>query len=156
MPVKQRRKLVDARDDQLSLAGQCRLLNLHRSVCNTMDASWVVDCLKATVQTHGTPEIINSDQGSQFTGHEYIEYIEYIKSLNTVKISMDGKGRATDNAYIERFFRSIKYEKLYLYEPKDGKELFDMCQNYISFYNNQRGHSSIGDVPPNRVYRTAA
>jgi putative transposase len=123
------------------------------SVSNTMDADWVVDCLKATVQTHGTPEIINSDQGSQFTGHEYIEYI---KSLNTVKISMDGKGRATDNAYIERFFRSIKYEKLYLHEPKNGKELFELCKTYISFYNDQRGHSSIGDVPPIRVYRTAA
>jgi putative transposase len=118
-----------------------------------MDADWVVDCLKATVQTHGTPEIINSDQGSQFTGHEYIEYL---KSLKTVKISMDGKGRATDNAYIERFFRSIKYEKLYLHEPKDGKELFELCKTYISFYNDQRGHSSIGDVPPTRVYRTAA
>ena len=279
MPVKQRRKLVDAHDEQLSVAGQCRLLNLHRSVyyykpkgisaedlhimqvmdrmyiedptrgsrrfrrdlalkgirvsrekvrrlmgvmclktiyarprttisdpaaykypyllrglnvtranqvwqidisyvpmqrgfmylvaiidvqsrylvgwsvSNTMDVSWVVDCLKATVQTHGIPEIINSDQGSQFTGHEYIEYI---KSLKTVKISMDGKGRATDNAYIERFFRSIKYEKLYLHEPKDGKELFELCKTYISFYNDQRGHSSIGDVPPTRVYRTAA
>tara|TARA_R110000868_G_C10807939_1_gene757620 strand:+ start:340 stop:1179 length:840 start_codon:yes stop_codon:yes gene_type:complete len=123
------------------------------SVSNTMDAGWVVDCLKATVQAHGTPQIINSDQGSQFTGHEYIEYI---KSLKVVKISMDGKGRATDNAYIERFFRSIKYEKLYLHEPKDGKELFELCKTYISFYNDQRGHSSIGDVPPTRVYQTAA
>lgn len=123
------------------------------SVSNTMDAGWVVECLKTTVQRHGRPQIINSDQGTQFTGHEYIDYV---KSLETVKISMDGKGRATDNAYIERFFRSIKYEKLYLYEPKDGKELFDMCKTYISFYNNQRGHSSIGDVPPTRVYKTAA
>jgi transposase InsO family protein len=123
------------------------------AVSNTMDAGWVVACLKTTMHCHGIPEIINSDQGSQFTGHEYIEYI---KSLKTVKISMDGKGRATDNAYIERFFRSIKYEKLYLYEPKDGKELFDMCKTYISFYNDQRGHSSIGDVPPTWVYRSAA
>jgi putative transposase len=123
------------------------------SVSNTMDAGWVVDCLKTTVQRHGRPQIINSDQGTQFTGSEYIGYV---KSLKTVRISMDGKGRATDNAYIERFFRSIKYEKLYLYEPKDGKELFEMCSTYISFYNNQRGHSSIGDVPPTRVYKTAA
>jgi hypothetical protein len=89
MPVKQRQKLVDAYDERLSVAGQCRLLNLHRSVSNTMDASWVFDCLKATVQTHGTPGIINADQGSQFTGNEYIEYI---KPLITVNISMDGKG----------------------------------------------------------------
>jgi putative transposase len=79
-----------------------------------------------------------------------------MKSLNTVKISMDGKGRATDNAYIERFFRSIKYEKFYLHEPKDGKELFELCKTYISFYNNQRGHSSIGDTTPSRVYLSAA
>lgn len=123
------------------------------SVSNTMDAGWVVDCLKTAVQRYGKPQIINSDQGRQFTGHEYINHV---KSLETVQISMDGKGRATDNAYIERFFRSIKYEKLYLYEPKDGKELFEMCQAYISFYNNRRGHSSIGDVPPTRVYKMAA
>ena len=123
------------------------------SVSNTMEAGWVVDCLKTAVRRSGTPEIINSDQGRQFTGHEYTSYV---KSLETVQISMDGKGRATDNAYIESFFRSIKYEKLYLYEPKDGKELFDMCSTYISFYNNCRGHSSIGDVPPTRVYKTAA
>ena len=86
------------------------------SVSITMDASWVVECLKTAVKCHGAPQIINSDQGAQFTGHEYIEYI---KSLEVVKISMDGKARATDNAYIERFFRSIKYEKLYLHEPKD-------------------------------------
>ena len=69
---------------------------------------------------------------------------------------MDGKGRATDNAYIERFFRSIKYEKRYLHEPKDGKELFELCKTYINFYNGLRGHSSIGDVPQSRVYRPAA
>jgi putative transposase len=123
------------------------------SVSNTMDAGWVVDCLKTTVQRHGRPQIINSDQGTQFTGSEYIGYV---KSLKTVRISMDGKGRATDNAYIERFFRSIKYEKLYLYEPRDGKKLFDMCKTYISFYNDQRVQSSIGDVPPTWVYQSAA
>lgn len=123
------------------------------ALSNTMEASWVVECLKTAVVRYEAPEIINSDQGTQFTGHEYIEYV---KSLETVKISMDGKGRATDNAFIERFFRSIKYEKLYLHEPKDGKELFDMCKTYISFYNDQRGHSSIGDMTPTQLYRTAA
>jgi putative transposase len=68
---------------------------------------------------------------------------------------MDGKGRATDNAYIERFFRSIKYEKLYLNESADGKKLFEMCKTYIRFYNEQRGHSSIGDTTPSRVYLPA-
>lgn len=123
------------------------------SLSNTMEASWVVNCFKEAVHRHGAPEIINSDQGTQFTGHEYIDAV---KSLETVRVSMDGKGRATDNAFIERFFRSIKYEKLYLNEPADGKELFEMCKTYISFYNEQRGHSSIGDTTPSRVYLPAA
>jgi putative transposase len=123
------------------------------SLSNTMEAEWIVGCVKQSIQRHGMPEIINSDQGSQFTGHEYVDYIT---SLEYTKISMDGKGRATDNAYIERFFRSIKYECIYLYELKDGQELFDMCKTYISFYNEQRGHSSIDDRTPSHVFRRAA
>lgn len=69
-------------------------------ISNTMEASWVVKTIKQAVKNHGLPEIINSDQGTQFTSDEYIDYL---KSLKTVKISMDGKGRATDNAFIERF-----------------------------------------------------
>ncbi|MGQ9621628.1 MAG: IS3 family transposase [Bacteroidales bacterium] len=75
------------------------------SLSNTMGAEWVVNTLKIAVSKYGKPEIINSDQGSQFTSDEYIDFI---KSLETVKISMDGKGRATDNVYIARFFRTIK------------------------------------------------
>ena len=70
-----------------------------------------MDTLKQAIKQHGAPNYINSDQGSQFTSDEYIEYI---KSLKKTEISMDGKGRATDNAHIERFFRTIKYDKLYL------------------------------------------
>lgn len=66
-----------------------------------MDATWVVDTLKQAVKQHGAPKYINSDQGSQFTSDEYTEYV---KSLKETEISMDGKGRATDNAHIERFF----------------------------------------------------
>jgi len=123
------------------------------SVSNTMQAEWVVDCVKQAIRLHGIPEIINSDQGSQFTSEEYVGYIT---GLKTVKLSMDGKGRATDDAYIERFFRSIKYEKLYLHEPGDGHELFDRCKTYISFYNEQRGHSSIGDSTPSQMFNRAA
>ncbi|MCH8517780.1 MAG: integrase core domain-containing protein, partial [Cyclobacteriaceae bacterium] len=114
---------------------------------------WVVDCVKQAIRLHGMPEIINSDQGSQFTSEEYVGYIT---GLKTVRLSMDGKGRATDNAYIERFSRSIKYEKLYLHEPTDGQELFDMCKTYISFYNEHRGHSSIGDSTPSQMFNRAA
>jgi putative transposase len=76
------------------------------SLSNTMDAEWVVEVLRNAILRNGKPEIINSDQGSQFTSEKYVNFI---KSLETVRISMDGKGRALDNVYIERFFRTIKY-----------------------------------------------
>ncbi len=123
------------------------------SLSNTMEAEWIVEVLKLTIARYGKPEIINSDQGSQFTSEVYVEYI---KSLETVKISMDGKGRATDNAYIERFFRTIKYEKIYLENPETGSELHLVCSQFIHYYNEKRSHSSIGDNPPALVYRTAA
>ena len=92
-----------------------------------MDAEWVVVCIKQAISRYGAPEIINSDQGSQFTSDEYIGYI---KSLETVKISMDGKGRATDNAYIERY-------KIYLHIPENGQELFALCCEFITFYTTR-------------------
>ena len=102
------------------------------SLSNTMEAEWVVGTLKKTACRYGKPGIINSDQGSQFTSDEYIGYV---KSLETVKISMDGKGRATDNVYIERFFRTIKYEKIYLEQPETGSELYHICSQFIHYYN---------------------
>ena len=123
------------------------------SLSNTMEAEWVVDTLKMTVKIHGTPQIVNSDQGSQFTSDEYVDYI---KSLETVKISMDGKGRATDNVFIERFFRTIKYEKIYFEHPETGNELYQACSQFIHYYNKKRDYSSIGNNPPILVYRNVA
>lgn len=123
------------------------------SLSNTMEAEWVVDTLKVAIEKHGKPGIINSDQGSQFTSDEYVNYVN---GLETVKISMDGKGRATDNAFIERFFRTIKYEKIYLEHPETGNELHQVCSQFIHYYNEKRDHSSIGDVAPIRRYRIAA
>ena len=87
------------------------------SLSNTMETAWVNATLEEAFKSYGTPEIINTDQGSQFTSSEYIDFI---KSKETIQISMDGKGRAIDNVYIERFFRTIKYEKLYLQELCNG------------------------------------
>jgi putative transposase len=123
------------------------------SLSNTMEAEWVVNTLKASVVEYGKPEIINSDQGSQFTSDEYVNFV---KGLETVKISMDGKGRAIDNVNIERFFRTIKYDKIYLERPENGSELQSVCKQFIHYYNERRDHSSIGDVPPNKAYRRAA
>ena len=122
-------------------------------ISNTMEASWVVKTIKNAIKQHGKPEIINSDQGTQFTSEIYIDYI---KSLETVKISMDGKGRATDNAFIERFFRTIKHDRLYLNPSRDGHELFTECEDFINYYNQRRTHSSLGRVAPAKVYKQAA
>lgn len=123
------------------------------SVSNTMDATWVVDTLKQAIKQHGAPSYINSDQGSQFTSDEYIEYI---KSLKKTEISMDGKGRATDNAHIERFFRTIKYDKLCLNPSNDGAHLYQQCSEFIEYYNQRRGHSSHKYETPNDVYQQVA
>jgi putative transposase len=123
------------------------------SLSNTMESEWVVNTLKVSVAQYGKPEIINSDQGSQFTSDEYVSFV---KDLKTVKISMDGKGRAIDNVYIERFFRTIKYDKIYLERPETGNELYSVCKQFINYYNERRDHSSIGNVPPIKAYRRAA
>lgn len=123
------------------------------SLSNTMESEWVVNTLKVSVAQYGKPEIINSDQGSQFTSDEYVSFV---KDLETVKISMDGKGRAIDNVYIERFFRTIKYDKIYLDRPETGNELYSVCKHFINYYNERRDHSSIGNVPPIKAYRRAA
>lgn len=119
-------------------------------VSNTMDAEWVVRTFKDAQNANGTPEIINSDQGSQFTS------LEWITACQDIKISMDGKGRAIDNVFIERFFRTIKYEKIYLEPPTDGNHLFELCKNFINFYNFKRSHSSIGKCPPAEAYKKTA
>jgi putative transposase len=123
------------------------------SLSNSMETSWVVSTLKDAIRAHGLPEIINIDQGSQFTS---FEYIEFVKSLKTVSISMDGKGRAIDNVFIERFWRTIKYEKLYLLEPQNGHQVLEACEEFINYYNHRRDHSSIGDTPPVKIYNKAA
>jgi putative transposase len=112
-----------------------------------------MDVLETAMTENGVPEIINSDQGSQFTSDEYIEYI---KSLKKTEIPMDGKGRATDNAHIERFFRTIKYDMLYLNPSNDRAHLYQQCSEFIEYYNQRRGHSSHKYETPNDVYQQVA
>jgi putative transposase len=105
--------------------------------------------VELAIKTHGTPEIINSDQGSQFTSKAYIDHI---KSYKTIKISMDGKGRARDNARTERFFRSYKWERLYLLSPVTVLELKQMTKQYIEHYNWKRPHQSLKYATPANIY----
>ena len=109
------------------------------SLSNTLEKTSVLEAIKKAINRHGTPEIMNSDQGSQFTNEEYISLLKD----NHIKISMDGKGRALDNHRIERFFRSFKWEKLYLEEYETGHQLRKMIQEYIEYYNNKRPHQSL-------------
>lgn len=115
------------------------------SISNTLQADSVTRVVKEAVRRYGAPEIINSDQGSQFTSNEYIGLI---KSYDKTKISMDGKGRATDNIAIERFFRSYKWERLYLMYPETVSEVKALTKEYINHYNYERGHQSYDYKTP--------
>lgn len=109
------------------------------SLSNTLEKTSVIETIKKAIGRHGTPEIMNSDQGSQFTNDEYISLLKEYR----IKISMDGKGRALDNQRIERFFRSFKWEKLYLEEYETGHQLREMVHEYIGHYNTKRPHQSL-------------
>ena len=121
---------------------------LNWSISNSMTAEWCQELLEDTIDMFGKPEIHNSDQGSQYTSQGYINILK----KNNIKIAMDSKGRALDNIYIERFWRSIKWEKIYLNPPNGGLELHQMVKEYIEFYNEKRRHTEIGKMPPNQKY----
>ena len=121
------------------------------ALSNTMEAEWCTELLDNTIIKYGKPNIFNSDQGSQFTS----EVFTGLLTKNFIKISMDGKGRATDNIFIERLWRSVKYEDIYLHAYETGKELYQGLRNYFTFYNQVRRHSSINDKRPIDVYHAA-
>lgn len=114
---------------------------------NTLEASFCVDALKEALQI-GQPEISNTDQGSQYTGADYIACLkEY-----GISISMDGRGRALDNIFTERLWRSVKYEEVYLKNCETGKEAFSSIRNYFIFYNKERRHQSLLNHRPADIY----
>ena len=117
---------------------------------NSLDAESSLRVVRSGIETHGKPEILNSDQGSQFT---CIDYIKLLKKEG-IRISMDGKGRALDNIYIERFWRSIKYRHIYLNPANDGLELYKGIDKWMNMYN-QRKHQGTGQKPEIR-YKCAA
>ncbi|MEQ8216669.1 MAG: IS3 family transposase [Arenibacter sp.] len=121
---------------------------LNWSISNSMDKELCIALLEDTIAKYGIPEIHNSDQGAQYTSSQYIDVLKE----NNIQISMDGKGRALDNIYIERFWKSIKYEKIYLNPPNGGLDLYQMIREYIEFYNTKRRHTEIGKVPPDQIY----
>ena len=120
----------------------------HWSISNSMEAEWVANCNEEAIEKHGMPSIINTDQGSQYTSDVFTSTV----TKSTTKLSMDGKGRATDNAFIERSWRSVKYEKIYLNPPDDGIDLYHKVDEYFKYYNTERRHSSLDNKRPAELY----
>lgn len=121
-------------------------------VSNTMSAEWCAGIMEEAIGRHGTPEIVNTDQGSQFTSEAFTSLLRE----QGITISMDGKGRAIDNIFIERLWRTLKYEHVYLHVCEDGLSLYQGLEQYLDFYNNERLHQSLGYKSPESFYEYAA
>lgn len=115
---------------------------------NSMDSSFCVDALNKALQI-STPEMFNTDQGAQFTSREFTGVLQ----SKGIAISMDGKGRAIDNVFIERLWWTVKYEDVYPKAYSDGIELYHGLTRYFRYYNEERGHSSLDKRTPAAVYR---
>jgi putative transposase len=115
---------------------------------NTLDPSFCVEALQEALEHYGAPEIFNTDQGSQFTS---IDFTDILKEAG-IRISMDGKGRWMDNVFIERLWRSLKYECVYLSEFATGSEARTGIGWWIDFYDQHRPHSSLNDRTPDEAY----
>ncbi|MFH1576781.1 MAG: IS3 family transposase [Candidatus Margulisiibacteriota bacterium] len=121
---------------------------LSYRISNSLDTAFCLDALQEAIDKFGVPEIFNSDQGCQFTSQDFTDLLK----TYGIQISMDSKGRAIDNVIIERFFRSLKYENIYLREYPGMPELREGVFNYMNFYNYKRPHSSLANLTPAEVY----
>jgi len=122
------------------------------AVTNTLDSGFCVDCLEQALQAYGTPEIFNTDQGCQFTSEAFTGVLK----VHNIAISMDGRGRALDNIFVERLWRSVKHEDVYLKGYVTMTDLLLGLTEYFVFYNMERTHQSLGYDTPDEVYRTAS
>ena len=121
---------------------------LSWQLSNTMDASFCVEALEEAIARYGKPEIFNTDQGSQFTSSAFTDVLLDAK----IKISIDGCGRCMDNIFIERLWRSLKYECVYLHEMTDGFVAKRHIKNWLAFYNEERPHSTFNGATPDEIY----
>jgi len=131
---------------------------LSWQISNTLDPHFCVAALHEALAKYGTPDIFNTDQGAQFTSDAFLDVLK----ARGIKISMDGKGRALDNVFVERLWRSVKYECIYLHAFEDGDQLKTGLKKYFAWYNRERPHSKLNRQTPDEVYfalneqRTAA
>jgi len=121
-------------------------------ISNSMDASFCVDCLEEALRNYGKPDIFNSDQGSQFTSDSFTGVLK----REEITISMDGRGRAFDNIFVERLWRNVKYEDVYLKGYATVDELLLGLGDYFVLYNSERPHQSLQDKTPDEVYVSAS
>jgi len=124
---------------------------LSWELSNTMEADFCVSALERAIRRYGTPEIFNTDQGSQFTSEAFTGVLKQ----HEIQISMDGKGRWMDNVFIERLWRSVKYEDIYLKEYHSVSALREGLEVYFHYYNNDRTHQSLNSLTPAEVYGAA-
>lgn len=117
-------------------------------VSNVMDTDFCVDALNEALNRHGTPEIFNTDQGSQFTSEAFTSVLKQ----RGIKISMDGQGRWVDNVFIERLWRSVKYEEVYLHAYEDIPHARQNLNRYFEFYNAKRRHQILGCTPDKKYF----
>ena len=115
---------------------------------NSMDAAFCVEALKEALSKHGTPEVFNTDQGSQFTSGDWIGVLTDAK----IKVSMDGKGAWRDNRMIEQLWRSLKYESVYLHAFEKGSGAKAGIGKWLTYYNSERPHSTHGILTPDEVH----
>jgi putative transposase len=123
---------------------------LSWQLSNSLECGFCVEALERALE-QGKPQILNSDQGVQFTSHDYVCLLKN----EGIEISMSGKGRCWDNIFVERFWRSLKYEEVYLNQYCCSEEAYEGIGSYITLYNNKRPHSSLDYRTPSEVYRVA-
>ena len=126
----------------------CSRYVISWELSSTMESEFCITALTNGIQSHGTPEISNTDQGSQFTDRKFIAVLKD----HTVRISMDGRGRYIDNIFTERLWRSLKYEEVYLKSYQDIEDARNNIADYFQFYNERRPHQSLDYQTPAEVY----
>lgn len=147
--TKQRRLTVSAPGSATPLDEPALTAKMYRfGYPHTMHADFCVDALNEAIGKYGPPEIMNTAQGSQFTGSDWITALTDAR----VRISMDGRGRYLDNIFIERLWRSLKYEAIYLQDIADGFAAQHVIDEWMYFYNRERPHSALGKATPDEAY----
>ena len=118
-------------------------------ISNTMETGFCLEALQEAFQNYGRPEIFNTDQGSQFTSNAFVSAVE----ATGAKMSMDGRGRFLDNIFVERLWRSVKYEFIFLHSFENGKDLRQRMGTWFDWYNQERVHQSLGYCTPDLIYQ---